>query len=532
MAKCRNQFAALLILLSPVLFPALSWGIIDIGEDLELEGFVRTMNVLKTGARPFNDGELTHQRNTAQLEGKYYFLKEGQAFNRFSTGPIEEATFTFLGRAAYDTIFDHRDSYESLNNKGRSEYKIREAFIDFVMPPFSLRLGRQQVVWGETDNFRALDVINPLDRTWHGTRESWEDIRIPLWMARGIWDIGKIGPFDETFLEVIVIPDDFQTNKVFTDYPRPWAFLGAGLQDEVANSVQLGDTLADLYDSSVTVIDGTAKETDIRNVQSGFRFKGLWNDVEFSVNYFYGFAQSPGVKIHSAELVGDTFETVIETVTPRTNVFGFTANYSEEKYTQSVFRLETTVTKGLPVSIVPGSSGDTHGNGFDTATQSVVMIGIDRPTWIPALNSLRTFFISTQFFWRRWLDYSSYYRGSFYEVQAAQVDGSVVPGRFISVNNDKIDQDEFVVTFSASSDYGRAGLWKTLFVFAYDPRTTGAYNKLQMEYLYSKHLVFKLEQHLYWRESGDDQSPWGLGSYLAEPGIRRNETVFTATFQF
>ncbi len=533
MARCRKQLVTFLVFLSPLVFSGLSWGIINIGDDVELEGFARTMNILKTGARPFNDGEMTHQRNTAQLEGKYYFLRDSKAFNRFSTGPIEEATFTFLGRAVYDTIFDLRDSYDVLNDKGKSEYKIREAFIDFVMPPFSLRLGRQQVVWGETDNFRALDVINPLDRTWHGTRESWEDIRIPLWMGRGIWDIGKIGPFDETFLEVIVIPDDFRTNKAHTDYPRPWAILGVGLQDQRANSIQLGDTLADLHPLNTTVIDGTEKDTDIRNIQGGFRFKGIWNDVEFSANYFYGFSQTPGVKIRSAGLVGNTFETVVETVTPRINVFGLTANYSEEKYTQSVFRLETTVTTGVPVSIVPGSRADINGNGYDTAHQSVVMLGMDRPTWIPALNELRTFFLSGQIFWRRWLDYTNYYQASsFYEVKPAKVGGAIVPGRYISEFNNKLDQDEFVITFSASTSYGRAGLWKPLFVFAYDPRSTGAYNKIQMEYLHSKHLVFKLEQHLYWRESGDETGPWGLGSYLAQPGIRRNETVFTATFQF
>jgi hypothetical protein len=161
------------------------------------------------------------------------------------------------------------------------------------------------------------------------------------------------------------------------------------------------------------------------------------------------------------------------------------------------------------------------------------MIGVDRPTWIPALNSLRTFFLSGQIFWRRWLDYSSYYRGtSFYEVKPATVNGMVVPDRYISVNNDKLDQDEFVITFAASSSYGAAGLWKPQFVFAYDPRSRGGYNKLQMEYLYSKHLVFRLEQHLYWQAGNEDVGPWGLGSWLAQPGNRRNETVFTATFQF
>lgn len=533
MLMYRNQLAKLLVFLSTTLASMLSWGIVNFGEDFELEGFAKAYNIMKNGASFLHDGELTHQRNTAQLEGKYYFLRDGQAFNRFSAGPIDEATFTFLGRAVYDSAYDIRDSYGVLNDRGKEEYKIREAFVDILMAPFSLRLGKQQVVWGETDNFRALDVINPLDRTWHGTRESWEDIRIPLWMARGIWDIGKIGSFDETFLEVILIPDDFKPTIAATKYPRPWAIRGIGLQNHAANSVLIGSTLHDL---NVTVIDGAPDERKFSNMQGGFRFKGIWNEIDFSINYFYGFSQTTGVKVKSAGLDSfGAFNTVVETANPRINVFGVTASFSEDRYTQSVFRLESTITSGVPVAIAAGAPdrANPNGNSFDTARQSVVMIGVDRPTWIPALNSLRTFFISTQFFWRRYLDYNNYYQsGSFYDVQPAVVNGVAVPGRYVSSNDNKLDQDEFVITFSASTSYGAAGLWKPLFVFAYDPRSTGAYNKIQMEYLFSKHLVFKAEQHFYWRVSGDDQGPWGLGSYLAEPGIRRNETVFSATYQF
>ncbi|HBD12004.1 MAG TPA: hypothetical protein DCZ13_07635 [Porticoccaceae bacterium] len=522
----RNHVARLLAALFAMLLPGLSWAIVKIGDDIELEGFVKAYNIVRTGASFLDDADLTHQRNTAQVEGKYYFLQEGEAFG-FKTGPLEEATFTFLARGVYDSAFDIKDSFDVLDDRGKEEYKVREAFFDFIMPPFSLRLGRQQVVWGETDNFRALDIINPLDRSWHGTRESWEDIRIPLWMARGIWDIGKIGTLDESFLEIILIPDDFQANKVPTDYPRPWAFTGIGLPVP-ANTVDIGGTL---YDLDLTLIDSPPERSELRNMQSGIRFKGIWNDIDFSFNYFYGFSQTPGVRTLSAGIANPTtFATTAEIVYPRINVFGMTANYSEDRYTQSVFRLETTVTKGIPVGIEPGApiNIDPDGDGFDTVDQSVVMLAIDRPTWIKPLNRLRTFFLSTQFFWRRYLDHSSHFRGSFYEVSEAPG----APGRYLSVNNDKLDQDEFVITFSASTSYGGAGLWKPLFVLAYDPRSTGGYTKLQMEYLYSRNLVFKLEQHLYWRESGDDQGPWGLGSYLAEPPYRRNETAFTVTFQF
>ena len=171
----KNLLAAIIFI---AVLPLQSEAVINVTDDFELEGFFKIQNMLRTPR--FRDTEFIMQRNTAQLEGKYYFLKNGKAFKKFSTGPIEEATFTFIGRAVYDSVYDTRDRFDEPRNP---EFTLREAFVDLVLPPFTLRLGRQQVVWGETDNFRALDVINPLDVGWHWARESWEDIRIPLWMA-------------------------------------------------------------------------------------------------------------------------------------------------------------------------------------------------------------------------------------------------------------------------------------------------------------------------------------------------------------
>jgi hypothetical protein len=102
----------------------------------------------------------------------------------------------------------------------------------------------------------------------------------------------------------------------------------------------------------------------------------------------------------------------------------------------------------------------------------------------------------------------------------------------MSLNNNTPDRDEFVITFAASTSYGRAGRWKPTFVFAYDPRSTGAFNKLSLEYLWSKHLIFNVQQNLYWRASGDEQGPWSIGDMFGRGSHRRNETVFNLTFQF
>jgi hypothetical protein len=529
-----NPLVAGTVLLVCSFFPAAIMAIVTLGDDLEFEGFVKAQNILRTPR--FDTTELIMQRNTAQIESKYYFLRDKQVFGRFSTGPLEEGTLTLTGRSVYDSIYDIRGSYsDAFSNAdkpfGKSEHKLREAFVDLVLPPFSLRLGRQQVVWGETDNFRALDVINPLDLTWHWARESWEDIRIPLWMARGIYDVGKFGPLEESFVEGIWIPADFKPNKITTDPRRPWAFTGDGLA-ETANAEFVGGRLHEL---NVAVRDLSPRRK-LKNGQAGMRFKAILGEIDFSLNYFYGYSADTGVRVRSEldRINGNVLHRSIDLVNPRTHVVGLTANYSDERFTQSVFRLETAFTTGVPVRIAAGAplEVDPEQDQFETARRSVVMVAIDRPTWIRPLNPSRTFFLSTQIFWRRYLDYSSQYRG-FSTVEQASVGGALVPETFLSASNDEIDQNEFVITFVASTSYGDAGLLQPQFVFAIDPRSTGAYNRLAFDYIWSNHVIIRLQQDLYWNINNNDPGPWALGDVWGNnDNNSRHETILSLIFQF
>ena len=83
--------------------------------------------------------------------------------------------------------------------------------------PLSFRLGKQQVVWGETDSFRMLDRANPLDLTWHQVYESWDDLRVPLWMIKGLWEFGYVGPLhvEDTRSSVLADFDQFRDRRIF-----------------------------------------------------------------------------------------------------------------------------------------------------------------------------------------------------------------------------------------------------------------------------------------------------------------------------
>jgi hypothetical protein len=134
---------------------------------------------------------IIQQRNVIRLRLEYDWIKEGQAFDRLSVPWIARAHFVALYRGVYDSIYDFRpgprqeaypfrgparrdgklsDLTQGAAHALRFESIFREAYsdIEFAEIPLSLRLGRQMVVWGESDNLRMLDRVNGLDTTWHG----------------------------------------------------------------------------------------------------------------------------------------------------------------------------------------------------------------------------------------------------------------------------------------------------------------------------------------------------------------------------
>jgi len=48
-----------------------------------------------------------------------------------------------------------------------------ECYLDLVKGPVFLRLGRQNLAWGETDLFRLLDGINPWTTPLAGPSRTW-----------------------------------------------------------------------------------------------------------------------------------------------------------------------------------------------------------------------------------------------------------------------------------------------------------------------------------------------------------------------
>ena len=74
---------------------------------------------------------------------------------------------------------------------------LRELYLDTTLPFFddegvSMRLGKQQVVWGTADGIKLLDIINPTDFR-ELVQNTFEDSRIPVWMMNLERNVGEDG---------------------------------------------------------------------------------------------------------------------------------------------------------------------------------------------------------------------------------------------------------------------------------------------------------------------------------------------------
>lgn len=121
------------------------------------------------------------------------------------------------GRGFYDFAYEiqGRDEFTGdVLDEYEDELEFREAYIEgALLPGLDLKAGRQIIIWGNSENFRVTDVLNPLDNRDPGLVDI-EDLRLPVCMARldYQWD----DPYGNYNLTGVVIPEmRFSKNPVF-----------------------------------------------------------------------------------------------------------------------------------------------------------------------------------------------------------------------------------------------------------------------------------------------------------------------------
>lgn len=484
----------------------LKYGPIELSGSVDSQTLIRTISI--------DEYQFVQNRNTALIRLDYDWLRDGKFIDRYQIPGVKRSKFYMLYRGVYDSFWGAgaggrqrgvsrqddliggpisgnrvgqdcttpdcicttpgcstlRDGiYSSLDSSGRNalafENTLREVYIDFTLTelPLSFRVGRQQVIWGESDQFRLMDIINPLDTTWHLQQEDWDKIRIPLWLVKAIYDFGSVGPFTNSFAELVWNPGDFQPGNKVEFLPAPW---GIPVPNPVrSGQVQLASPNQPIFLTPLFDLQGTnfRQGNFTRNIadasEVGLRLHSVtdvpWinmEGLEFTLNYYWGRSKGVGAVAGSPfaldiqRVVVPTFQAAnafrqnpndpsspaatlagvrapvypadvtAEFVFPYSHIFGLTGNWFEGNYTNTVFRLETAYQKGAPFQTAslnaraqveqetsPGVFKPLDGVyaplGYTNRDVWAGMIGFDRPTWIKWLNPRTTWFITGQFFW-------------------------------------------------------------------------------------------------------------------------------------
>ncbi|MBR9885810.1 MAG: DUF1302 domain-containing protein, partial [Oceanospirillales bacterium] len=260
----------------------------------------------------------------------------------------------------------------------------------------SFRLGKQQVVWGKTDLFRVLDVINPVDYSRHNIYDELEDIRIPQWMLTAEWRMGSNQVLDDSNLSLVWNFDKFRPSNLGT-CGQSYKILDAGC----FFSSRLGPW--------PIIHDVEEPEWSLANTQLGAKWEGVYGDATFSVNALtyrqqlpsLHFRYNPAFNPANPVAPGNTpflEDGVFDIEFPRVNLLGGAIDYYSMDM-DAVWRMELAYTEGeeLPRDL----------DGHKETDMLRYVIGLDKNLVIPSLGTSSAFLISAQLFGEHILDHEA-----------------------------------------------------------------------------------------------------------------------------
>jgi hypothetical protein len=347
-------------------------------------------------------GNLTQWRNIAYLEINHDLEKLQAGLDILK--PLEwlklRTKYHLVGRFLYEAVYnvgpdgfqDVRDNDKENIDSFKESYDLWEAYVDLSRGPWFFRLGKQNLAWGETDVFRLLDQINPLDNTYGGIFEDLDDRRIPLWMLRGSYNFGTVGPTDSLTLEGFWVPGTWDAHvsplaPYGTAYSAPLPALPPPLQQRI------------IY-----------PDKDLSNSRWGVRLMGMLWGMNLSVAHYKTFMDLPSpvfVIEPDPPPLGSPYQ---ELRFDDIQITGGALNFWES-VTDTVFRAETAwfwneavfipdinmPIQPLPIQI-PGIPGIPQNGEIPDKDFLRYMIGLDKNVWIRPLNKTQTFMVSMQYF--------------------------------------------------------------------------------------------------------------------------------------
>ncbi|MDX1735665.1 MAG: DUF1302 family protein [Halioglobus sp.] len=246
-------------------------------------------------SRPARAAPRHTERNTFDLTGTWeheWALQAGGA----STGKFESnvqprvemnlasgVRLTALGRIRGDTAGDLGPAANSANNHSgangplvnseHAELTLRELYLDGRSGDILWRLGKQQVVWGQADGIKVMDVVNPQSFR-EFILDDFDDSRIALWTANVEVLLGDAGS-----VQLLWIPD--------TTYHE---LAEAGTTFEFSSPLYVPRRPAGL---AVRQLGPERPDDLVGDSDAGLRYSAFWRGWDVTLNYLYHYQDLP-----------------------------------------------------------------------------------------------------------------------------------------------------------------------------------------------------------------------------------------------
>lgn len=281
---------------------------------LKLSGYLRqdfsfNMADLPETANKDDQWSLSMNRQTAFLEafapvGETRWTGRVRAVNEFLT-PYERRLQT-IARGVMGPGVEFKDEY--------NEVAMRELFFDWDYGRLSTRIGKQQVVWGETDFFHATDVIHGYDFRWRHTLEpANEDIRKPLTLINATLDAKELDGTLQLVFRPPGIDKDEDVGNSDPTFGGRWS-----------NNGSKGLPFISHENPALVPYNYNWRNGDVDNPHYGARWAGSIGNglVDYSLSYYHG---QSGFQQSAILIPGGNGPIGLEYVLPETDTFGISA---------------------------------------------------------------------------------------------------------------------------------------------------------------------------------------------------------------
>jgi hypothetical protein len=226
------------------------------------------------------------------ISGKGALLRQG--------GRDHQAKYFGNQREAYPGQFARYSEFEYESSRRRIKeglwnLQLFEWYFNITKGPLFIRLGRQNLSWGESDGFRLLDQINPLNNSFGGFLTALDERRVPLDMLRAQWSFGTVGPVQDLTLEGFVSVDNESAANYGILQGSFWT-AATNTAPIMVKRTPCGDPFFRSRDFPAKgqgvpcSVRSTNPHASLSDARGGGRILGTIRDFTFSIAHYYTWA--------------------------------------------------------------------------------------------------------------------------------------------------------------------------------------------------------------------------------------------------